>query len=1237
MKGKTNKGSRVRLSPNEEAQLIREELDRRRKLRFQQVREQERYVALQVRHEVKERKEKELQSLAETLREEWKKQRRIRIQSLEKLFDESFRSVGQGHRIAKQNEPDWNALAWKREWNEEQAAERHQRALRDLISCRRAQEQHRTWRSEARQKALTVEKDRAKNVASLPLLAPNPIENIGIQMLPPPKMANLEHYSITHYHVPETVVHRETNFEQPNAQQTAVLEAQRLEHLKSEEAFDRKLQLEKAQLRGDHALRKEKVIQDQARLLSELEQLQQADLQRRSRVMNNLSAHIFQPLYRHHDLRTENQEKLEIAFQNWYTSEREVKGDLVLQLVPEPLPAPSVESQDDDLDVTLDLEMTPHEELEEWEKSVTPPTQPVAPSVCAVDTGQQALSRLLECIRNKSSQKGAVGYGRSAKSNSIETGFMSNQEWDQDLSLEQDASCHLETKSDTKVVKDTFVTGSALQPEENLSEVERRVQERDLLRQQLEQLALLQELEKKRYNLKLQLQEAKQYKQKLQQALPVHSKTCSLQNLPAEPQEVIPGPAPDLDLPSEVELGRFTVVADSMPMQRLLDQKRCRHHKKSVEDAWWQLEEYQRTLKLRYAAITSTIAQTQPYPVTEETICPLTDMAHPTALMPLLEDNTGLLIPLETTRSYQHSPSTESQTSGNPSQSLLPKIHQPSGVALGASDTQQEAANMSLVSTLGASSLSKECPRDGASELEGVPLPPPSVLLELLLSRQPFPPNTKLAPLYQQSNEVRGSEMQADWWDKEQIRKQTQALQTSVRAEHIKMESNSLIEESNGILPPCNNQCHACTCSSFLVSSECCVCNSEKPPVSRPPRTLQILWQNLVQHKLSTIQEVDTPASISLDKGAEVCMQRLSKDHSFHSESSSVPMSPPIVESWNRKELDSGSDVMSLENSTCRASRLSWRETLQLASTGPNAQSNITGSMGQLQLQEPGFVLPHDRATAEPDLFSTTISTGSCSNYEHNLNHFKTDSSPLSIESAARVGASLTCSSSPIGYGLPKAAGSSEFNSGLQCIIDKYTNELGTSLREVQTGLFKACLSPQSSSSTLHGQIVDIQQVSCDSDASHYFRNNNLQREPIHREFPSKEARSEVPLNLQVHYGHPCRCSTGHQSAAGPSDFSKWKKILDPYTEKGIYEESEISLVSLSDTTLEYNDYKTPHLEEEQSEAREARERQEKEGVGASKLEEPHRNDIEKSHLKDQPILASHACNLHTDVGESNG
>lgn len=67
------------------------------------VREQERYIALQVRREVQERKERELQSLATALQDEWKKQRRERIQTLEKLYKENLRDVGQGHRNAIQN------------------------------------------------------------------------------------------------------------------------------------------------------------------------------------------------------------------------------------------------------------------------------------------------------------------------------------------------------------------------------------------------------------------------------------------------------------------------------------------------------------------------------------------------------------------------------------------------------------------------------------------------------------------------------------------------------------------------------------------------------------------------------------------------------------------------------------------------------------------------------------------------------------------------------------------------------------------------------------------------------------------------------------------------------------------------------------------------------------------------------------------------------------------------------
>ncbi|XP_076837093.1 centrosomal protein 295 isoform X2 [Brachyhypopomus gauderio] len=1177
MKGRTTTGRQLRLSPNEEAQLIREEIERRRKLRVQQVREQERYLALQVRREVKQRKEKELESLAQSLREEWQKQRRKTIQSLEEKLEGSVRAVGQGHRGAKQNGPDWNAVAWRRERHEQEAAERHQHALRNLVSCRRAQEQERTWRYEARQKALTVEKDRAKNVARLPRRAPDPIENVGIQTLPPPKMANLEHYSNTHHHLPEAMVHREINYEQLNAQQAAVLEAQRLEDLENEEARDRKEQLEKAQLRGDHALRKEKVIQDHARLLCELEQLQQADLQRRSRLMNSVPAHIFQPLYRHQELKTEQQEKLEIAFQNLYTSEQDVKGDLVLQLVPEPLPAPYDGGHDEDLDVTLDHEITPLEE----EESATPPVGP------SVDSGRQPLRRLLERIRNQrdqwSSHQHPVGDVSAAKDNSsIETGSMSNQECEQALSPEQDTPRQLETKS---------VADSTQQLEVKLTEEERRVQERELLRQQQEQLTLLQELEEKRYNLELQLLEAKKYEPEPQQDSPVHYGKCSL-NVPTDPQEVPPGPPPDLNLPSGVEVRGFNHMQGSLPMRRLLDQKRL--HEECVRDAWRQLEEYQRTLRVQYAAM---MAPT--HPVTEETIskCGCQSTAIPTDLTHVLERNTGPPIPLETPQCYQHFLPTESQTSANPAQDLLSKLPQHLEAV---SDTQQET-DMALVS----SSLSNESPRHGSSELKEIPLPPPSVVLELLRNRQHFSEDTRLVPRPLQSRVVRGSVVEMERWG-------PQTLQTSLREDHVQEESSSLMEESNRHLPPCTPG-QAGTSSSFLVASERSVCRSEGgeevlTPVSHPPRTLHILLQDLVQHKLSTILEVDTPANVSLDKDTEECMQRSSKDLLGHSESSIVTMSPPSVGSGDTKGRTSGSDVMSCNKSTSRASGLSWRETLQLELTGSNAQRNITGadSMDQSRLEEEEFVLPHAEPdlSAEPDhLCSTTISTGSFSTYEPNCS--KTDSSPFSSESAGRTEASLTCSDSMFGIRLPKESDPSKFNSGLQCIIDKYTNELDTSLREVQTGLLKVCLSPQSSSNNC--QAVEVGRWA--PSVSYYFRNDPLQREPIQREFPAMDAGSEVPLNLQLHYGLPHSFSTEHQSASGPAHISKWKNILEPYSEKDIFEESAISLVSLSDTTLEEH-YNPPALIEQEYGERETEEKPEEEDARGSTPEDPHHNDM---------------------------
>ncbi|XP_051535032.1 centrosomal protein of 295 kDa-like isoform X2 [Myxocyprinus asiaticus] len=106
-----------------------------------------------------------------------------------------------------------------------------------------------------------------------------------------------------------------------DARQAAEVEGQCLEELQREEAQDQQGKLEKARLRGNHALRKEPNTQDHARLLCEFEHLQQVDLLRCRLAVNSFPAQIYQPLYRQQELRDEQQRDLEIAFQDTYTEE----------------------------------------------------------------------------------------------------------------------------------------------------------------------------------------------------------------------------------------------------------------------------------------------------------------------------------------------------------------------------------------------------------------------------------------------------------------------------------------------------------------------------------------------------------------------------------------------------------------------------------------------------------------------------------------------------------------------------------------------------------------------------------------------------------------------------------------------------------------------------------------------------------------------------------------------------
>uniref|UniRef100_A0A4W5NSW1 Uncharacterized protein n=1 Tax=Hucho hucho TaxID=62062 RepID=A0A4W5NSW1_9TELE len=86
--------------------------------------------------------------------------------------------------------------------------------------------------------------------------------------------------------------------------------------------------------------------------------MHQTDMLRRRQVMAQIPAQNFQPLYKRQEMREDWQRDMEFTFEDMYTGERRVKGDLVLQLVPEPLLVVSTGSQDEDLDLTLE-EATP--------------------------------------------------------------------------------------------------------------------------------------------------------------------------------------------------------------------------------------------------------------------------------------------------------------------------------------------------------------------------------------------------------------------------------------------------------------------------------------------------------------------------------------------------------------------------------------------------------------------------------------------------------------------------------------------------------------------------------------------------------------------------------------------------------------------------------------------------------------------------------------------------------------
>ncbi|KAM6146456.1 centrosomal protein of 295 kDa isoform 2-T2 [Phoenicopterus ruber ruber] len=631
MKRKVAKVGKLRLSPNEETMLLKEEYERRRKLRLQQVREQQKYIALQIRQKVKQRREEQLHQLEEALRAEWQKAQDQKMKALEKLYLSSLRAIGEGHRQAKEHEPDLEALAKQAEEWKQRAEKRHRKALKEQKYQKEKLLREQARRTNARKHALEVERQRAAKVASLPPPPPCPLENFEVKKTPAVKPYIAGNFSVTRYHISEPYVDREVDGEQPDARLAAAEEGKRLEELRREAERERREQLEKAHLRGNHALRKVHLAQDRERLLKELEQMQNMDRMRRRQIVAQMPPHIFVPAYKRMEIKEEWQRELEFAFEDMYSEDRKMKGDLILQFEPQPLPAPSDRSQDNDLDISLEQESacdtqpesacdTQQESGQLIEEEV--PNESGNPEETKTHQPQSklALKKLLNKIRSQKEEWTSKSEKEiQSETETIESGTIASEErplCDLELNYEQQKNTAREAKDSVEMSENTVAAENSvlIHPQEQAAKIrmeEKRQKWNEQIEQQKqEQLALLKQIEEERARLeadflKIQMQtcleEAKKKKEEEGQGQLVQSHSV---------------PSTDQQKEVEHETGNTTVSETRSPredshlqmihdyQQRLLQQNRL--HKQTIEEARKHLQEYQNKLKQRYLSTSAT-------------------------------------------------------------------------------------------------------------------------------------------------------------------------------------------------------------------------------------------------------------------------------------------------------------------------------------------------------------------------------------------------------------------------------------------------------------------------------------------------------------------------------------------------------------------------------------------------------------------------------------------------------
>ncbi|XP_071839217.1 uncharacterized protein [Apostichopus japonicus] len=342
-----------RLSPNEEALVLQKERDRRRRLRIQQVREQERAFAKLVRKQVEVKRKQELCILAGQLEQEWLETKLEKQETLDEVYRRTLETVGKAHTSAQEQPPLQEIRERAKVENARKAKERGRKAIEKQQEDDEDKIQEEFAHIMARKTALEIERARAALIAKKPhrnsdISQPDPVKQ-------PTRVLHHEGFSTTHYTIPTEYAERADPEEQGDAKKAAVDEEERLQEETRERQQELKERQTKAALRQKHAQEKERMERAKSDLLEELDQMEQADRRRRQLIVSNIPKQIFQPPHKRLEEKEDYQKDLEEAFENMYMAKTDYVGDLELALEPA---LPQVEA---DLDLSSD---SPGEEFQ---------------------------------------------------------------------------------------------------------------------------------------------------------------------------------------------------------------------------------------------------------------------------------------------------------------------------------------------------------------------------------------------------------------------------------------------------------------------------------------------------------------------------------------------------------------------------------------------------------------------------------------------------------------------------------------------------------------------------------------------------------------------------------------------------------------------------------------------------------------------------------------------------------